>query len=137
MKRTLITIGAILVFGLFVAFGVAFSSHTRSVVVEIESKSVSDFEALSKSLPDAAGDVEVLRSPGTNLWLLSVRASSESDAEQRMIDLTRFLHDWGVVQSHHPGKGSYFGSAVLEHERTKGNWGRLRTRFNGSVPFFR
>jgi hypothetical protein len=137
MKKTLVILTSMIVIAMLAAFSVASHTHTRSIVIQIEGSSVSDFEAMSKSLPDALDDVELLRSPGTDLWLLSVRASSDAGADQRMMTLTTFLHEWGVKQSHHPGRGTLFGSAILEHERTKGFWGRLRARFNGSVPFFR
>lgn len=134
MKKPLVILATMIVIAMLALFRVASLTHTRSIVIQIEATSVSDFAAMSNSLPD---DVEFLRSPGTDLWLLSVRASSDADADQRMMTLTTLLREWGVKQNQQSGKGTLFGSAVLEHERTKGYWGRLRARFNGSVPFFR
>jgi hypothetical protein len=111
---------------------------TRSIVIQIHPSAIPHFEGMVATKHPELSNVEILHSPGTHLWMLSVFDQSETRAEQRMQKLADFIGQWGKTQYSKHGVGNWRQkTAITEHERTKGSLQKLSAQYLNSVPFFR
>jgi hypothetical protein len=110
---------------------------TRSMVIEIVPSSVPRFEAMIATNPSEMKNIEILHSPGTALWMLSTSDVTEIEVDRRTSDLTDFLQRWGVAEYTKHGRCGIERSAIIEHDRSKGNFQKLINKYFSPAPYFR